>query len=675
MATKTIEQQQPSGNARVVGGIAGLFGQPDFADCQIVFILDHSPLYDQPQSESVAAASTGVEPEAPCSGHKRAREETLGEDASPAAGAQRARLACKPLPGHSIVLHFASDKIAAQLNWARGASHGSSGSPKRARKAVTVTITAIEDTDAAPAAGSRAQKQLPELEVSLGSEAELPAARAAIKFAYTGRVEAGSIREALQVRRQACYLQMEGCVQACLAVVKEKLVGTTAAPMAAAGLQAEAGAAAAAAGPAAQAGARAATDTASGKDGTEAPLVLEFFSCSGLWPDPTEDAAFAALLTEAKRQLVAHFGDALAVLNQKQLYEQMRALPAEGLEALLESDDFGTDSESSVVLLLVEWMDANYGRTDVATRKRLCGLLRLVQCSRAYQSWVLPALAATHTAGPPGPDSWFPLTVADMARLSTYVSASAAERRHMADGNWGPCAIVKRWPVGWLSSTPRRLCVPAQGRTFSFSASLQELEKALGSLEEGSDGTLEPAIENAPARGAYVHGLEWQAQLVVRNGSADVGCYMAVRLPSSLRRLGSAASQLMLTGLTAFPKRLNICVYGGAASGAAAAGAGDAPSQRRKAYHKRYGDHEFVRVGSGWGVPGAFQLRAAPAAAPPAQQQQQPQGGPGQGPQQQAGGAAGSVAGGSAVATQWVDYLQGGNRLAGAITLMPPSST
>ncbi|KAG2451966.1 hypothetical protein HYH02_003739 [Chlamydomonas schloesseri] len=218
-----------------------------------------------------------------------------------------------------------------------------------------------------------------ELRVPLGGEEELPAARAAVKFAYTGQIDAGSIREALQVRRQAAYLQMKGCVEACLAVVRDKL----------------------------GAGGK-------GKKPTRAS-------------DANEEPAFTALLTEAKRQLVAHFGDALAVLNQKELYEQMRELPAEGLEALLESDDFGTDSESSVVLMLAEWMDANYNNTDVATRRRLCGLLRLVQCSRAYSCFILPELADGRYRIMNS--DWLDLSQKELSCLNTYITAGAAERR------------------------------------------------------------------------------------------------------------------------------------------------------------------------------------------------------------------------------------------------------
>ncbi|KAG2441496.1 hypothetical protein HXX76_003118 [Chlamydomonas incerta] len=202
-------------------------------------------------------------------------------------------------------------------------------------------------------------------------------------------------------------------MEACLALVKEKLPG--AGPSAGASSGSSAGGGDGGGG--------------SGNSSSGAEAATELFRCSALWPDPADDpsfAAFAAVRTDAKRRLVAHFGDALAVLNKKQLYEQMRALPAVGLEVLLESDDFGTDSESSVVLVLAKWMKVNYSGTDADTRRRLCGHLRLVQCSRAYLDWVLPALARDHLLHPDSQAGWRLVTPDQSGWLSKYASASGA---------------------------------------------------------------------------------------------------------------------------------------------------------------------------------------------------------------------------------------------------------
>ncbi|KAG2425807.1 hypothetical protein HXX76_013432 [Chlamydomonas incerta] len=333
--------QQPGAtapiNAKVAAAISGLFGQSEGADCRLVFVLNPAPPTGEPGDGSAGGRGGTQMKEA---------VKTLGE----------------PLPAHSLVLRYASDKIAAQLIWAETGGANSACGPHGRRPSKKARTSGAAAKSAAP------EKQLPEVQLILGGEQELPAARAAIQFAYTGRVEAGiSVREALQVRRQAACLQLDG--------------GNTAANTAA--------------------------------EAAGVVPVLELYGCAALWPDPAEDAAFAALLAEAKRRLVAHFGDALAVLNDTARYEQMVALPAVGLEALLESDDFGTDSESSVVLVLAEWMAVNFDSTDEALRRRLCGLLRLVQCSRVYLSGVLPALAARHQRSPASAAGWFPVTLAE----------------------------------------------------------------------------------------------------------------------------------------------------------------------------------------------------------------------------------------------------------------------
>eukprot|EP00198_Chlamydomonas_reinhardtii_P001354 XP_001690690.1 predicted protein [Chlamydomonas reinhardtii] len=481
------QQQQPGGpaapiNARVARGISGLFGQSLLADCQLVFVQERGLLGQQPGPHGAASSSTRAPP---------GRELGLGQRCG------------EPLPAHSIVLRFASDKLAAQLDWP--ASPGpvdislsivKKNGPKATATSTSSTAASVSAPAAATAIAAAAKAQLPILQVMVGGEEELPAARAAIQFAYTGRVEAGGsgIREVLQVRRQAAYLQMEGCVEACLAAVREQL------------LKAGGGGAGVGAAAGASASTNAGGGAASHRQMPSSSAVLELYSCSDVWPDPAEDAAFAALLTEAKTQLVAHFGDALAVLNKQKLYDQMRALPVEGMEALLESDDFGTDSESSVVLVLAEWMAANHSRTDAATRRRLCGLLRLSQCSRAYLGWVLPALAAAHEASPGSAGGWLPMTRDDATCLLTYSTAMTVQERFAMRGN----AAMRLWPANWLSTQRRRQCLTAEGREISFNASLADLTKAFGGMKSWSTGRLDPILADARHVDHFAaQGWEW----------------------------------------------------------------------------------------------------------------------------------------------------------------------
>ena len=74
----SVPRQTADINPRVAQGISGLFSRPQLADCQLVFVLDPGP-----------------------------------RSASPVPPAQK--VVGEPLPGHSFVLRFASDKVAAQV--------------------------------------------------------------------------------------------------------------------------------------------------------------------------------------------------------------------------------------------------------------------------------------------------------------------------------------------------------------------------------------------------------------------------------------------------------------------------------------------------------------------------------------------------------------------------------
>ncbi|KAG2428731.1 hypothetical protein HXX76_011434 [Chlamydomonas incerta] len=397
------------GNPDVVTYLAGLYGQQEYSDCKVVFMLEKAP----PPGGQVAPSTTSLAP-------------------GSVVGA--------PLPAHSCILRPACDKWNQQwLDWTPRPDSDAHASKRRklsADQAVTVTITVAGE--ASPSGAARAD--VPEICVALRSADEMVAAAAVVKFAYTGLVEAGSITEALQVRRQADYLRMPRCMEACLALVKEG-------PLLAEGPSAGASASATGGG-----------DGDGGGNSSNAQAAIELLGCGALWPDPANDPtwrAFGALLAEATRQLVAHFGDALAVLNNDDLLNQMRALPVMCLALLLESDDFGTDDESSVVLVLAMWMGVNYSRTSAKARRQLCGMLRLVHCSRAYLDWVLPALALDHHCHPNSGAGWLPIVPSQVGWLSKYVGASGPMKKAL----WEERRAGGRWRAGGLAQ--RQAAAPA----------------------------------------------------------------------------------------------------------------------------------------------------------------------------------------------------------------------
>ncbi|KAG2485521.1 hypothetical protein HYH03_015793 [Edaphochlamys debaryana] len=276
---------------------------------------------------------------------------------------------------------------------------------------------------------------LPSITIKLHSQGELQAALLALKQGYTGAVDAADVRQALEARAVGLRLGMEGVPAASDARVME-LLGEPA----------------------------------------DEPAVLQLYTCQHLWP--TGDASFAAVLDHAKPRLVEHFGDTLSALNTPSLHRRLLQLPAAGLEVLLEADAFGTDSEDTVLALLAVWMDANWARTDVATRGRLCSLVRLVQVSTPALSSTLPALAADYEAkGETDRAGWFAIKRDNVFRIIAFAGASEQQRKSMVMGEAGEF---------WLNPRPRRQCVPEGGIQYDWSIPPEHLRSQLAARKPGS---------------------------------------------------------------------------------------------------------------------------------------------------------------------------------------------
>ncbi|KAG2437706.1 hypothetical protein HYH02_011084 [Chlamydomonas schloesseri] len=612
------------GNADVMAHWAKMFGQDEDADCKVVLMLESSPPGGAGEPSGTAPEGSG--PDEP--------------DAPDAPGRVVA-----VLPAHSWVLRPACEKWNDQwLKWTARPDSDAHPSSKRRKlssdQAVAVTITVAAGSGTGPSSAElvAAHTNQKEIRIDVRCRAEVPSALAVVEYAYTGQVKPGSVTEAIQIWRQADYLQMKGCMAACLELVKKKLAEEKRA-----------------------AAAGASGSSAGGSTGSSAGAAIEFFQSYAAWPDAATNPShqsFMPLLAEAKRQLVAHFGDTLAVLNKKELYDQMLALPAVGLEALLESDDFGTDSESSVVLLLAEWIDANYGRTDAATRRRLCGLLRLCQCSRAYLDWVLPALALDHLLHPDTQAGWFPITPAQLTGcVSRYLAASDDEKAALERFMRKPGALTG---AACLNVTPRRQCVPAAGLTYTFSAGRAELVKAFAGLRGGNESALWAHLRVGTRDTClYAQGLAWCVSTSVKHGSSMAGLWLNVNVPRMYCEVAGTAPATSVSTLmrTPFPTAWlssRMCVHMWAPAGDAAdADAADADgNQWPQECSVRLTSKGIGEMGRSRGRREVLQLAAVPIAQPPLQMQTA----------QQALEAA--------VAAQWARYLKD-DRLTGTITILP----
>ncbi|GLC40572.1 hypothetical protein PLESTM_001088800 [Pleodorina starrii] len=483
-----------------------------------------------------------------------------------------------PLPAHSVVLDLASERFRTQFErW----------------KPVSAT------------AGGR-----PHLRIHLGSAAEEPAARAAIRFAYTGEVPAdSSVRQVLELRRQGAYLQISGCVAACDEVLAAKRART------------------------------------SEEAPQQPPAVLELFEFEVLWPDPQAEPSFGAILATGKRLLVAHFGNSLAALNTPSLREQLLALPAVALEALLGSDEFGTDDEASVLLMLAEWMRTNHHKAEPAVRQRLCRTVRLTHLSRPYLSLVLPALAADHEKDPEAPAGWFSgASILEATFVTNFVSITEVERDWILSAGEASVPIPEV-----LKATPRPQCIPPSGGlTFNWHITKEDLLKAVRELQPGSVEHVYCAFDGQPDDGVFAWGFEWCVYLQLTGGQSTAGLFLQCDLPIALEPPGSRLSREdTVTRNTTVPISTSLVVH------------------RRQGAEVRdvkglNSPGEFATVGisatagAAWGWPKMLPLKD--------QQRQQ---------QQDTMGNTVAVAADPLAA--WLEYLTDG-KVSGTLTLLVPSS-
>ncbi|GLC47957.1 hypothetical protein PLESTB_000043700 [Pleodorina starrii] len=467
-----------------------------------------------------------------------------------------------------------------------------------------------------------------QLRIPLGNEAEVPAARAAIRFAYTGEVPAdSSVRQVLELRRQGAYLQISGCVAACDKVLAAKVSGSR------------------------RTAANSRNKTADGSNrrartskeaSQQPPAVLELFESEVLWPDPQAEPAFGAILATGKRSLVPHFRNSLAALNTPSLTDQLLALPAVALEALLGSDEFGTDDEASVLLMLAMWMWINRDKAEPAVRQRLCRTVRLAHLSRPYLSLILPALAADHEKDPEAPAGWFSgASVLEAATVANFASAAAREKERMLSAAEELPAVLEL-----LRASPRPQCIPPSGGlTFSWHVPKEDLLRAVRQLQPGSVQDVYGTFDDQPHDCVFAWGFEWRIQLEVTGGQSTAGVYLQCDLPIALTPPGShLSSEATFASITAVPISARLVVH--RRQGAAV-----------RNVQNTYSPNAFMNVGTGWGWPDTLPLQD--------QQQQQQQ-------QDAAAAAAVAVAAEADPLAAWVEYLTDG-KVSGTLTLLLPS--
>ncbi|KXZ55506.1 hypothetical protein GPECTOR_2g1055 [Gonium pectorale] len=334
-------------------------------------------------------------------------------------------------------------------------------------------------------------------------------------------VQAATVREALGILSRADYLDIRGCAAACLKHIEGSLTPGIG-------------------------------DNGVKVYGQAVEAALELFANQELLPQGQVELDVSRVFSAAKRAVLGHFGDALRTLNTPELRRQLLALPAEAMEALLDSDDFGTDDESSILLLLAIWAEAQGDAADAAALNRLCELVRLAQLSPACMHFVLPALALEHEAG----RGWFPIKVLQATSIARIASLGKKDRA-AADGLFPAVRQQK-----WYSTKPRRQCLPKEGLQYNWSISERDL--ARGPMQPGlvPDGRMRwtAAFDTGAPRPTQIAaaGFEWVVQVQYDRRVAQTGALALLNALPSAYRIGNRSAEQ----LTCFVNtNASICVY------------------------------------------------------------------------------------------------------------------
>ncbi|KXZ55851.1 hypothetical protein GPECTOR_2g1402 [Gonium pectorale] len=427
------------------------------------------------------------------------------------------------------------------------------------------TAGSQQSGEATAGAGDSAGSSKPVLRVLLDRAEDRPHAEAAIRFMYTGQVDAASAADLLHTRRLAAYLQVEGCPEAC----EEALVRTAQTPVA----------------------------------GSSSPLAgaAEVFKSRQLLPeqhaDPHAKIFVDSLRSACRLQLLQHsssggtvcdvsvgdllgwaFPDVPSVLSDPELKGQVLKLPVAAMEAMLSSGQLCTDSEDSVLLLLAEWLQAN-PQTTPEDRERLCKQVRLCQLSDSYLMHILPLL------------DWFPLSAANWRHLVQYLHVEEGPKRSrlalVASGAYD-CSSP------WYSGVPRPQSRWDRGKEYKWAIKREALAAA---FQPGQQSCVNGVFSNS--RGAPVaNGFNWRPFMKVPPEGDAAGVYLECIRPAALR---INASEPLVT--VAHPGNVTLTVHRWSEEGA-----------REEAFRYSY-EHNHVKIGSGWGTKEALPLKQATAGA------------------------------------------------------------
>ncbi len=458
-----------------------------------------------------------------------------------------------PLPAHQLVLRGGSERFRAHIErWAPTASSGddSTDRPGKRRRVQQTTANDPSELEEEPRRLSERAgvEALPELLVPIASEDELQPSLAAIRFIYSGSVQqpgqegTGSSGQGscagqgtgegvgglVRIRRQAEYLQVRDCAEACDAAMVACFSDR-------------------------QGGNGSGSSTAS-------PLspVFELYCCRHLLPSREEDPRVGPVLSACREHLYTHWeavlpaagssgaaqagmaqggqaqgssgqvdkaevlawllggGDAVRIFNGDELLVWWMAMPVAALEALLQSDYLSTDDEATVVVLVEYWIAAMGDDVTEADKARVRRQLRLVNCSTSYLFDVLPKLP------------WLGPNPAQQAAFLARCQLSSRSEWAQLGEKLGGYDMSSPWYGG-----PRPQSVPQEGVSYKWEVSRADLLAAM--QKEGEEKYMVVHFQQAEGAGStqtvLAFGYTWTCCLSCAPPGDRGGLHLKCKVP------------------------------------------------------------------------------------------------------------------------------------------------
>ncbi|KAG2490428.1 hypothetical protein HYH03_011064 [Edaphochlamys debaryana] len=329
------------------------------------------------------------------------------------------------------------------------------------------------------------------IDVHLESEDDLEVAEACVKFLHTTVLELTSIEQLLDGLWVSQYLLCNDSATECVAAIKKLAAG----------------------------GVAGVSDVSRHHEALADMLGPSTWANVMAACRQTIAGAYRSRLAVPDEVLSFVFPDAISVGEDQKALARFQRLPAAAVEALLSSDDFGTDTEDSVIALLAEWLEYNSGRgretrEEDEQRKRLLGLVRWRFATHGFVVSVLPS--------------------AECLNLGWRQAVLLGEWARLGADSCSSLRICMLEELSFLVDTPGLLSVRARREVLPLPLAFYMTTEKLQEVLASEDAQVAVRFDGSDERDFGACGLLWKV-VMQRCGGDHIGIFVENKIPAVLK--------------------------------------------------------------------------------------------------------------------------------------------